>query len=270
LKTNTALRLVGRQKEAPEPPSGWYRKGSNAMSARPIPPPADSTPTEDERSTREKRARADAELLERVRDEPMQGAGLLYARFSDDVNRLVWRLLGADADHHDIVQQVFLKILQHCDALREPEKLASWVQSITVNTVYEELRKREVRRIFLRESQPSEIHPSLVHDVEVRDFLLRAKAVLDKLPAKERIVFALHILEGQTLHEIAATCGYSLATAKRRLAAAHRRFSSLISHNPDLVRLFAREAPHASGVQASPVSERSDDDDLEVDVEVES
>jgi RNA polymerase sigma-70 factor (ECF subfamily) len=221
----------------------------------------------DERSSREKRAKADADLLERVRDEPMQGAGLLYARFSDDVNRLVWRL-GADADHHDIVQQVFLKILQHCDALREPEKLASWVQSITVNTVYEELRKREVRRIFLRESQPSEIHPSLVHDVEVRDFLLRAKAVLDKLPAKERIVFALHILEGQTLHEISATCGYSLATAKRRLAAAHRRFSSLISHNPDLVRLFAREAPSASGVQASPITDR--DDDFDVDVEVES
>jgi hypothetical protein len=88
------------------------------------------------------------------------------------------------------------------------------------------------------------------------------------LPAKERIVFALHILEGQTLHEISATCGYSLATAKRRLAAAHRRFSSLISHNPDLVRLFAREAPSASGVQASPITDR--DDDFDVDVEVES
>jgi len=237
------------------------------MSARPIPPAADSSPSGDEQGPlRERRAKADADLLERVRDEPVQGAGLLYARFSDDVNRLVWRLLGADADHHDIVQQVFLKVLQHCDALREPEKLASWVQSITVNTVYEELRKREVRRIFLRESQPAEIHPSLVHDVEVRDFLLRAKEILDKLPAKERIVFALHILEGQTLHEISATCGYSLATAKRRLAAAHRRFSSLISHNPDLMRLFSREAPSASGVQSSPVTD--DDGGVDVDVEV--
>jgi RNA polymerase sigma-70 factor (ECF subfamily) len=239
------------------------------MSARPIPPAADSSPSGDDRGPlRERRAKADADLLERVRDEPVQGAGLLYSRFSEDVNRLVWRLLGADADHHDIVQQVFLKVLQHCDALREPEKLASWVQSITVNTVYEELRKREVRRIFLRESQPSEIHPSLVHDVEVRDFLLRAKSILDKLPAKERIVFALHILEGQTLHEISATCGYSLATAKRRLAAAHRRFSSLISHNPDLMRLFSREAPSASGVQSSPVTD--DDGGMDVDVEVDS
>jgi RNA polymerase sigma-70 factor (ECF subfamily) len=241
------------------------------MSARPIPPPADpfQPGSDDPSRARERRARADADLLERVREEPVQGAGLLYSRFSDDVNRLVWRLLGADADHHDIVQQVFLKILQHCDALREPEKLASWVQSITVNTVYEELRKREVRRIFLRESQPAEIHPSLVHDVEVRDFLLRAKSILDKLPAKERIVFALHILEGQTLQEISATCGYSLATAKRRLAAAHKRFSSLISHNPDLLRLFTqREAPSASGVQSSPVT--ADDGELDVDVEVES
>jgi RNA polymerase sigma-70 factor (ECF subfamily) len=242
------------------------------MSARPIPPAPDSSPDlgDEQAPVRERRAKADAELLEKVRDEPLQGAGLLYARFADDVNRLVWRLLGADADHHDIVQQVFLKILQHCDALREPEKLASWVQSITVNTVYEELRKREVRRIFLRESQPAEIHPSLVHDVEVRDFLLRAKAILDKLPAKERIVFALHILEGQTLHEISATCGYSLATAKRRLAAAHKRFTSLISHNPDLVKLFTREArevPAASGVQSYPPPEQENDVDIEVEVE---
>jgi len=240
------------------------------MSARPsIPPSADLSPPQGDATepARERRARADAELLERVRDEPAQGAGLLYARFSDDVNRLGWRLLGADADHHDIVQQVFLKILQHCDALREPEKLSSWVQSITVNTVYEELRKREVRRIFLRESQPSEIHPSLVHDVEVRDFLLRAKSILDKLPAKERIVYALHILEGQTLHEISATLGYSLATAKRRLAAAHRRFSSLVSHNPDLMRLFVRQAPVASGVQSSPVSDDLEEDVVEIEVE---
>jgi RNA polymerase sigma-70 factor, ECF subfamily len=269
LKTNAALKLVGRQKEAPEGRSGWYGTDSDPMSARSIPPPADSSriSADEQAQTRERRARRDAELLERVRDEPVQGAGLLYARFSEDVNRLVWRLLGADADHHDIVQQVFLKILQHCDALREPEKLASWVQSITVNTVYEELRKREVRRIFLRESQPAEIHPSLVHDVEVRDFLMRAKSVLDKLPAKERIVFALHILEGQTLHEISATLGYSLATAKRRLSAAHRRFSSLIAHNPDLMRLFSqREAPAASGVQSMPVADES----LDVEVEVES
>jgi len=100
-----------------------------------------------------------------------------------------------------------------------------------------------VRRLFLRDAQPSEIYPSLVHDVEVRDQLQRSKAILEKLPAKERIVFLLHFLEERSLVEIAETCGYSLATAKRRLAAANRRFESLIARHPEFVRML-RDSRH--------------------------
>jgi len=205
------------------------------MSVRPV-------PDAPERGTPE-RGKADAELLTRLQRDPSTGAPLVYARFKADVNRLVWRLLGADPDHHDLVQQVFIKVFRNCQRLREPEKFAAWVQSIAVNSVYEELRRREVRRLFLRDAQPSEIYPSLVHDVEVRDQLRRSKAILEKLPAKERIVFLLHFLEERSLVEIAETCGYSLATAKRRLAAANRRFESLISQNPEFVRML-REGRH--------------------------
>ena len=205
------------------------------MSVRPV-------PDAPERGTPE-RGKADAELLTRLQRDPSTGAPLVYARFKADVNRLVWRLLGADPDHHDLVQQVYIKVFRNCQRLREPEKFAAWVQSIAVNSVYEELRRREVRRLFLRDAQPSEIYPSLVHDVEVRDQLRRSKAILEKLPAKERIVFLLHFLEERSLVEIAETCGYSLATAKRRLAAANRRFESLISQNPEFVRML-REGRH--------------------------
>lgn len=206
------------------------------MSIRPVPDePARGSP---------ERGRADAELFIYLRRDPSAAAPLVYARFKEDVNRLVWRLLGADPDHHDLVQLVFIKVFRNCQRLREPEKFGAWVQSITVNSVYEELRRREVRRLFLREAQPSEIYPSLVHDVEVRDQLQRSKAILEKLPAKERIVFLLHFLEERSLVEIAETCGYSLATAKRRLAAANRRFESLVGRNPEFMRML-RDGRHA-------------------------
>jgi RNA polymerase sigma-70 factor (ECF subfamily) len=86
-----------------------------------------------------------------------------------------------------------------------------------------------------------------VHDVEVRDFLLKAKRVLDLMPAAERMVFLLHILEGRGLHEIAELCSCSVATAKRRLARAHQRFDKLAARNPDLLRLLEREQPIAAG-----------------------
>jgi RNA polymerase sigma-70 factor (ECF subfamily) len=150
------------------------------------------------------------------------------------INRVVWRLLGADAEHDDVVQQVFVKIIRHSASLREPDKLHAWVQAITANVVYEELRQREARRQILRELPPAEIPPTLVHDVEVRDYLRRAKDVLDLLPAKERTVFSMVVLEGHPLESVAARLGYSHSTAKRRLGQARRRFSILLARNPEL------------------------------------
>ena len=183
------------------------------------------------------RADQNVQLVERMRTDPVGAAPLLYARFAPAVNRLVWRLLGADPDHNDVVQHVFYRILRQGMRLREPERLDAWVQTIAANTVYELLRRRQVRRLFLQ-GQPTEMHADLVRDVEVRDLLLRTKSVIERLPAKERMVFMLYFVEGRTLAEVAELGGYSLATAKRRLNRANQRFQHLLSKNPDLVELL--------------------------------
>jgi RNA polymerase sigma-70 factor (ECF subfamily) len=181
-----------------------------------------------------------ADLLDLMRTDPARGAPLFYDRFQREVNRLVWRLLGADRDHDDLVQQVFLVTLRRISQVREADKLLPWVRAITVNIVYDEIRKRRVRRIFLRDSAQEEVHRSLVHDMEVRDFLLRAKRVMDRMPAAERVVFLLHVLEGKTLPEISEICDHSLATAKRRLRRATKRFEKLLSREPELAALLGR------------------------------
>jgi RNA polymerase sigma-70 factor, ECF subfamily len=184
----------------------------------------------------------DFELAELLREDPVKAAKLLHERFGEEVNRLVWRLLGADPEHNDVVQQVFLKVLLYGRRLRDSSRLKPWIQSITVNAVYEELRRREVRRLFVRDWNPVEFHPDLVREVETRDLLAKAQRLIAQLPANERVVFTLHFVEDMPLHEIAALCGFSHATAKRRLWAANRRFQALIAHSPELVRLLrARE-----------------------------
>lgn len=176
----------------------------------------------------------DAELLDRLREDPRSVIAFAHPRFLRSINRVVWRLLGADAEHEDLVQQVFLKIIRHSGSLREPGKLNAWVQAITANVVYEELRQREARRLALRELPEDARCPTLVHDVEVRDYLQKTKGLLDLLPSKERSVFSLVVLEGHPLESAASRLGYSHSTAKRRLAAARRRFSALLARHPEL------------------------------------
>jgi RNA polymerase sigma-70 factor, ECF subfamily len=188
----------------------------------------------------------DAELAELLRSGSRAAAAAVYDRFATLVNRWVWRLLGADLDHDDIVQQVFVRILRAGPRLREADKLAGWVHAITVNTVHGELRRRQVRRFFWRDSPPANLHGDFVREVEMRDLLVRAKSVIEKLPPGERIAFVLHYVDRHSAAEIAAICGYSLSTAKRRLIGATRRFEAIVAASPELSRVLPRLAAEES------------------------
>jgi RNA polymerase sigma-70 factor (ECF subfamily) len=182
----------------------------------------------------------DAALAELLRSGSRVAVAAVYDRFSAQVNRWVWRLLGADQEHHDIVQQVFVRILRAGPRLRDSDRLVGWVHAITVNTVHGELRRRQVRRFFVRESLPSQLHGDFVREVEMRDLLVRAKSVIEKLPPGERIAFMLHYVDRHSTAEIAELCGYSLSTAKRRLARATRRFEAIVEASPELAKVLPR------------------------------
>ena len=188
-------------------------------------------------------ADSDAALAELLQSGSREAAAAVYDRFSAQVNRWVWRLLGADQEHNDIVQQVFVRVLRAGPRLREADKLVAWVHAITVNTVHNELRRRQVRRFFWRDRPPALLHGDFVREVEMRDLLVRAKSVIEKLPPSERIVFMLHYVDRHSLPEIAQLCGFSLSTAKRRLARASRRFEAIVAASPDLARVL----PQLSG-----------------------
>ncbi len=170
----------------------------------------------------------DAELLERLHRDGDGAAGLLHDRFASEVNGLVWRLLGPDQDHDDIVQVVFCRLLQHVGKVREAERLGSWVRSVTVNAVYSELRKRGVRRLFFaREIRKPEQFVDAPATMESRDLLARVYTELDRMPANERMAFSLRYIEGKQLADVAELCGCSLATVKRRVARAESRVEHL-------------------------------------------
>lgn len=94
---------------------------------------------------------------------------------------------------------------------------------VTVNTVRKELRWRGYRRIVrFTDKVPEAIAPS--QDPENNLLNKRFYEVLDKMKREERIVFVLHEMQGETVAEIARIGGYSVATAKRRLATARASF----------------------------------------------
>jgi RNA polymerase sigma-70 factor (ECF subfamily) len=65
-------------------------------------------------------------------------------------------------------------------------------------------------------------------------------AILAKFPADERLAFSLRFVSEMQLTEVADACGVSLATVKRRLARAEKRFVEAAKSHPALSDRMAR------------------------------
>jgi RNA polymerase sigma-70 factor, ECF subfamily len=171
-------------------------------------------------------------------------AAALYDRFADKVNAKVWRLLGADADHDDVVHQVFLHILSSIRKLKSAASLEEWISGIAVNTVRREIRNRRYRRILVPMASPPEMecsNPRAAPDANL--FAMRFFAALNQMRAEDYVIFTLRFVEGNSLGEVAAAGGYSLSTAKRRLGRARREFLKRAAKDP-VLKSFIEEMNH--------------------------
>jgi RNA polymerase sigma-70 factor, ECF subfamily len=169
----------------------------------------------------------DAALVEGLRAGQPAAIAAFHARYSALVLRLLGRVLGAEPELADLHHEAFVRALEAIHSLDDPRALTAWISGVAILTARKAIQRRVRRRWLL--FRPPEALPELAAPERGGDALeaLRATyAVLDRLPADERIAFALRFIDGMELTEVAAACGVSLATIKRRLARAEAEFTT--------------------------------------------
>lgn len=168
----------------------------------------------------------------------------LYERLAPTVYRVVWTLLGPDSERDDIAHDVFLRILRGAGSVRDTSKLETWAVRVAMNTIKNEFRRRKLRRFLSLDAAP-EVAPRYDTDFDGREVLLRTYAVLARMPWHERLPFSLRLIQRSTTEEIAAACGMSTRTVKRRLQAGRARFLQLAAADPLLAPRLAMLSPNA-------------------------
>lgn len=141
----------------------------------------------------------------------------LYRRHARYTAGIVYRLLGSDAELEDVVQEAFVDASRALASLQEPAGFRAWLARIVVRRVHKRLAKRRRFRFLvgaLEHVTPTSSDPAHRESV---DALYR---VLGDLPPKLRVPWTLHVVEGETLPDVANMCETSLATVKRRIAEA--------------------------------------------------
>lgn len=179
---------------------------------------------------------SDAAIVEGMRAGQASARAALFDRYGAHVQRVLARVMGPDPELADLLQDVFVRAFSAIASLEDPAALRGWLTSIAVFTARGCIRRRGLRRWFglgpAREDPPDVPAPTPSEDVSAA---LRATyAVLGRMPADERIVFALRFVDGMELTDVARAAGTSLATVKRRLARAEQRFLTLAKREPAL------------------------------------
>lgn len=149
-----------------------------------------------------------------------------YRTYSAYVAAIALHLLGRDNEVDDVVQDVFLAGMRGLSSLREPGAIKGWLATVTVRMCMSRLKRRRLRSFLDLDSATENDIASTSPDPAERLMLARVYAVLDELSPKERVPWILHHVDGETLPVVATLCACSLATIKRRIAAAQHEIEA--------------------------------------------
>ena len=144
--------------------------------------------------------------------------------YAASYRRLLGQLIGVTgsvAEAEDVVQEAFVRGLDHPGRLLDADNPEAWLRTVAVNLARS--RWRRARRLV-------GLAPRLVEEPRDADsdghlVLLQA---LRKLPASQREVIALHHLADLTVEQVADTLDLPTGTVKARLSRGRATLSTLL------------------------------------------
>lgn len=179
----------------------------------------------------------DAALVQALRTGHPGAAAAFYDRHAAHVRMTLRSTLGPDDDIPDLLQEVFIRALDQIATLREVDRLASWLTTIAIFVARAQIRLR-TRRSWLRLFSPEQTQTWQLEQPssDARRALREVYQVLDQMPVEQRMAFVLRYVHGMSLSDAAEACTTSLATIKRRLSRAEKRFLEVARQRPALAQ----------------------------------
>jgi RNA polymerase sigma-70 factor, ECF subfamily len=210
-------------------PTGLAANGANRSGAQETPQPTPRAPVA------LRGYGDDAELVVALRRGEDRARVILVERFEPLVERLVAGVLGIDGEIDDVVQDVFVGVLEGIRGLKDSSALRSWIATLAVFTARGRIRRRRRWR-WIRFVAPEDVPevPVPGPQPESHESVRATYQILDAFPSDERLAFSLRFISEMQLTEVADACKVSLATVKRRLARAEKRFVEAARNHPAL------------------------------------
>jgi RNA polymerase sigma-70 factor (ECF subfamily) len=144
----------------------------------------------------------------------------LYDRYSNDIFRYAYSVLGDSGDAYDAVQEVFLRAHRAMNSFRHDAHPKTWLMAIARNYTVDVLRKKQKDRKYLTYQDVlefSDVSTSLEAVMELKD-------AISQLKHDYREVLVLRYVDEFSIRETALLLGWS---EKKIRNTAHRAMTKL-------------------------------------------
>jgi RNA polymerase sigma-70 factor (ECF subfamily) len=132
-----------------------------------------------------------------------------------------------DATAEDLLQEVFLKIHQHLETLKDIKKLESWMYQLTRNVIIDSYRSTRATTT-LDVPEVLRLPAALPDDDVVSELFPCVQTMMRSLPEHDRQALVLTEYQGLTQKELAERLGLSFSGAKSRVQRARERLKQML------------------------------------------
>jgi len=171
----------------------------------------------------------DSDMARAAREDASAFAAL-YQSYHGRLYRYLRTRVPTDEDAADLVQQVFVHVLDAIPTYRSTKgTFVGWLFRIARNAATDWNRRHKPMLTWDR--LPEELHPHIDVDMDAelarRGDVVRVRKLLNSLPLERREIVALRFAGGLTIPEIAAALGKGEKATRKKLARTLRKLEEL-------------------------------------------
>ena len=175
--------------------------------------------------TREIKYKIDKFLVKRFANGDISAFDIIYSAFNQKLQKFVFTLLKTEPDTEDIVQEVFVKVWENREKLKNYSSFDSYLFSIAYNSTISLLRTRvkENKYVeFIKSVQFEVDEPDFVEGHNSDEMIEKINLLIERMPPRQREVFKMKYFQNCSYKEIAETLGTSTNTIENQIVKSHK------------------------------------------------
>jgi len=181
---------------------------------------------------------SDEDLMRRTQQGDQQAFSIVYERYSASVLSYLYRMLGNIEDVESIAQEVFLRAFRFRATYRYPQRLSTWLFTITRNLAINHARRkkrspiRNVTELNLTgmevSGDPCQVAARATDDLEKQEEIARVLKALEDLPTDQKEVIVLGVFQDLSYGQMEQITGTKAVTLRSRMFHGLKKLGQMI------------------------------------------